>query len=272
MRKVLLTGVSALAFGFAGSAAAQELVDFDLDNSADVDVEVAGNSTIDADIDISGDSTSGVVTLYQSGSNDIEVDDDVIDGSAIGALFDARQTFGQAFDDNTAVTGAFNSGLNAVQQGGVGVGANGTNGDEALGVVAASQSAVNLLDMEGNGDEDFLENAGYNGALSLTDSFEDNVLTTGAVNSGINAAQQGGVALAASPNDAAVAAVVLSQVASNDVRDFDQLIDDGTITASMTITGSVDSSELSSYALNSGINAAQQGAVAVAGSASASGD
>ena len=137
--------------------------------------------------------------------------------------------------------------------------------DSTMAANVALQDSANLFDMD---DEGFLIDGEYHGNLNFNDVFDSNVLTSAAWNSGINAAQQGGVAASGEINDtgAAVAANVLAQVSSNTIQDVDQFTEDGNddYFGNQTFAaGAFDDTALNTYSFNSGVNASQQGAVAL---------
>ena len=265
MKKVLLASVSAVVLGFAGTAAAQTLSELD-SNISDGETTVVGDigpGDVRSDTDLDG-STGGVNTLYQGATNFVGTSDEQL----IDDDYDSGQTFNDAFQDIAGVAGAWNSGINAGQQGGVAAGVD-AGAEDTVGANVALQEVSNTIALS---DEDLIETT-YNSDLNFSNNaFNGTTLATGAWNSGINAGQQGGVAASASVNagGTVVAANTLAQVVSNTISDVQSVTDpQSTYNATMSFTTSAfDNTALATGAFNTGLNAVQQGAVAVAGSSS----
>lgn len=258
MMRALLAGTSAIALGFAGTAMAQD-ADLDIFNDIEVYADV-DSGYADADVTLDDDGTVGVGVVHQDATNYVEASDDLIDDS-----YDASQTFDGSFVGAAGISGQFNSGINAGQQGTVAAGVD--TDDNALGLNVGLQDIDNDVALS----DGYVVGSEYNTDLTFSNgAFSDFALGTGAFNSGINAGQQGAVAAAAAVSgDTVVAANVLAQVVTNDITGASSLIDSGPYSATMTFnSGAFDNSALAAVSFNSGLNAAQQGAVAVAGSTS----
>ena len=189
MKTVLLAGVSAVVLGFAGIAAAQESIDADIDDDNTLDLAAE-----------SDDTAAGNVAL-QRATNLFDMDDEA---NLVDGLYDATLDFNSnAFENNALSSAAWNSGINAAQQGGVGLAANSDNDHDAVAANVLSQIVSNTVqDVDELVDD---SNDEYLGTMTFSgDAFQGSTLTAYGFNTGINAAQQGAVATAVSGNTSTV--------------------------------------------------------------------
>lgn len=134
----------------------------------------------------------------------------------------------------------------------------------AISVNLQSQDTDQSIDNEENVD------GTYNGDMNFGNhTFDDQKINSNNFNSGQNAAQQNGVGLSIDLVDeygsAAVSANVLHQVSTQSMTSWDENVDDGaTYNGDMNFgTDTFRNQKINANNFNSGMNAAQQGGVAV---------
>ncbi len=192
MKKVL-GGASALAL-ILGLSAPVMAADYTVGGSARLDIDATAIS---------------VNTQDQEALNAVHAGEEVLDD---GALYDARMLFGSnTFEVQDVDVNNFNSGINAAQQGAVSIAVSASGGghghhkngwgnrnDCECGAVALNdldQEVANVVDVYEAGIDD---KATYDGRMHFgSDTFGDQDLTVNSFNTGWNAAQQGGIAIAA---------------------------------------------------------------------------
>lgn len=161
-------------------------------------------------------------TQDQSILNEVHSGEEVLDD---GALYDARMLFGSnTFEVQDVDVNNFNSGINAAQQGAVSIavsapsgghgghsassfgGGHGGGNDCECGAVAINDLDQEVANVVGTYEAGIDDGARYDGRMAFgSDTFGDQDLTVNNFNSGWNAAQQGGVAIAAATGDVGTA-------------------------------------------------------------------
>ena len=153
---------------------------------------------------------------------------------------------------------------------GIGVTAGPYTGDSAVSINLQSQDAEQTIEPDGYNIE-----GTYEGYMTLYEGvFNNQALTSNNINTGQNAAQQNGVGLAANVDTSyggAVSVNALSQVVTQDIIPTDDNIaSGGYYYGTMTIhSGAFNNQAVVANNINTGQNAAQQGAVSVAVSSGA---
>ena len=205
MKKVL-GGASALAL-ILGLSAPVMAADFTVGGGSQLDIDAGAIS---------------VNTQDQSVLNAEIAGDEVLDD---GALYDGRMLFGHnTFEVQDVDVNNFNSGINAAQQGAVSIavsttgggghssskgghgGGHGGGNDCACGAVALNDLDQEVANVVGTFEAGIDDKATYNGSMHFgSDTFGDQDLTVNNFNTGWNAAQQGGIAIAASTGNVSTA-------------------------------------------------------------------
>jgi hypothetical protein len=251
------------------------------------------------------DGGQGVNAGGQSATNSLSIADvEETDPSNSGLLsegtYDGRTVFGaETFKAQKINVNGLNTGINAGQQGGLAVGASTRDNPEN----AANEPTVNYDASAGGSDGADLTDIGYdmdgagvnvlqqttNNSVDLgaggnaidagnyranvtfgSQTFQNQKINSNGINTGINASQQGAVALGFDrvTDTGAVAVNVLDQVASNSFTmaqsGSDLVSGGGTYNASVTFGSDTFKNQVGNVnAVNTGINAAQQGAIAI---------
>jgi hypothetical protein len=119
------------------------------------------------------------------------------------------------------------------------------------------------------GDEDALEDGEYRALVNFgSNTFDNQQVNVNGVNTGINAGQQGGIAFAydEASDHGAVALNVLTQVSTNEVSNGDEIFDNNALYNADITFGSdtFKNQKVNVNGINTGMNSAQQGAIAIA--------
>lgn len=249
-----------------------------------------------------GDDTSvaAINVLSQSAKQRIDTPGDNIGSNS--PKYNAVMDFGFAsFSEQVGVANNFNTGQNAAQQGGVAFTAEtdsfdtaGESGEADLDSVTVNTSMAQISDAEAGAIGANVQFQGANQTIDNTnggagdnidgpydaemkfgdDTFRDQVITSNNFNTGQNAAQQNGVAfgvgvfddgldLGGSANVVAVNA--LSQVAAQTIVVQQSVVEGGGYNAKMDFGNNTFRNQVGvANNFNTGMNAAQQGAVAIA--------
>ena len=258
-----------------------------------------------------GEGTMALNVLGQDVENTVRDHDELIEESngphkqfiEFGSAFEHAPFANQVININ-----GLNTGINAGQQGGIAVA---TSNDSSVVVAGQaelddfrieilSDGAINIEngfdavlfgafasnvmkqdvtneihpgenDAETDG-HDVIDHSTYDSSMGFSDgAFDLQVINVNGANSGLNAAQQGAIALAVDQNgpSGAVSLNVLSQVVTNDLgsadEGIDELLDSSTYDSQISFGGSSFGGQVMNVnGFNTGINAAQQGAIAVA--------
>ncbi|MGH6947451.1 MAG: hypothetical protein ACREDZ_08995, partial [Kiloniellales bacterium] len=195
MRK-LLAGASVLALlAFAGPALADDLqyVDIDVTNSG-IDLDDSDFNEDAISINVNRQSIDNTVDT-EDGANVVEDD-----GLYNGDLFFGNKTFEEQKVNNNNV----NSGVNAGQQNGIAVSIDVNDKDGALSLNVLDQNGHNRVGNDGNFGadlDDLVDGSEYDAEMWFGDkTFEKQKVNNNNLNTGINAGQQGGIAVAVSGN------------------------------------------------------------------------
>lgn len=281
-------------------------------NNANTGLNQGAQGGIALGIDINDkDGAISLNVLDQNGSNhvgDFQGDgpDDLVDD----AEYDAEMWFGsKTFKEQKVNVNNMNTGINAGQQGGIAVAVSGdptglpindnddpetaevqnldvyTSGNgihleldsaesDAFAANVNRQKVVNEVEADDDGVDEGNDPGLYDANIHFGDeTYEHQKVNVNNLNTGINAVQQGGIAVAVDllDDDGAVAMNVLDQVAHNTFgSDLDSLVEgDYSEYAGEIHFGNrtFDNQKVNVNNINTGINAAQQGAIAVSVSA-----
>ena len=171
---------------------------------ADVDkyeVDITDHGDIDAKIDdVDSDAFAGNIAR-QEVNNDVDLSSD--DGLEDWGEYHAEIHFGHhTFNNQTVNVNNMNTGINVGQQGGLAVAADMKNDDGAVAVNVLSQVVTNSF---GNYADDLVnDRANYWANVEFGDyTFKNQKVNVNNINTGINAAQQGGIAIATSSQNCA---------------------------------------------------------------------
>jgi hypothetical protein len=251
---------------------------------------LADSSGTSTDTDSLSEDAFALNVMHQNNDNDLSGEDVVEDA----ANYDGAVVFGDSTFKKQAVNvNGTNTGVNAAQQGGIALGADIAHDNSGgIGINTMSQVSTNDIDVDQLVDED---HSLYNGRVTFgVDTFKEQKVNVNGLNTGVNAAQQGGIAIGvntqggtgnpeavgsfdtdtvakakttfhAVSQDALAVNTMYQDQTNTATYDHSDAIDDGEYRANVVFgDNTFDEQKVNVNGLNTGINAGQQGGIAFA--------